>query len=973
MKKRMLSLLLCLCLCVSLFPVTALASEEPEETIEEAVEETVAEELAEVSVTADVVLAGDDDSTEDTAEDPEQSEDPEGSGDSGDTDPSGEPDDNGASDEPTVVDPYTITLDITYPEGYEKDDGGIQTAASPTEQSVVLKGDGAVSTAYETAKTFSVLSLPGLTAKSVTVECACTEECGHVTEEKLPDGVVNYTVSGPVTVTIVYEEIDYSTITVTMQQPEAGDVGMFSALLTAKYVIPTSMDHDIRIFYSCVDGGSAGASTEMNSYSNYTRSVHLVQDESGAYVYEEEVNELLPGTTYYARAVLTLQEQTIVSDAISFTTDEGTCPAVTVAPVEGTYTEDTIPCTVNGKQEDITFTATDGYEGSDGVSYVSMVKLNVTEDGVYRFALNYPETAGGFEEFLICRLYTLNEKGELQEVDSAVEDTIAWYPVSGLTTEVHHKTADIRLSKDTTYYLSLDADAGAGRGTVSVAMLNDNKPVEFSVEVKDIDYGTDDSKPHAMRALVEHSVSGYYDNGYTLEVWYDLKSVYTETGEMRYDIDVLLVGASHQAVEGREDRARLERCIDGLDYVCYARIVDAATGEVLAKSDVVSFQADTSSSPRNLWLGENRNTEENRITRPDGMPIEYYAFGMGGALTYAFRTGGEGKYLFNVNDKNAVIELYNADGSLLAKSTAAERWVSVSAELKADTTYYVFVGGAQCVTPIITVSYLLGDITVDTPALEVDESGADIARDTLETTINELTKDDEGEAVDLPDYVETDEDGEAALREAIETGDSITAEVTGTELDESDVDETVASAMKNAALVVADTETAEVLLYLDLSVLLMLGEEEIARISEVGEEITFCIPITGELSQLIANKALYIIRYHNGEAESIALEVSEQDGYIYFRSDLFSTYALYVAEEKTGPSPAPGGEEDKPDTDGEDKAPDTGKEDKTPNTGKADKAPDTGDDAPVVLWSVTLLMLAAAMVLVLGRKSRKTN
>lgn len=853
---------------------------------------------------------------------------------------SGEP---GASDEPVVVDPYTITLDITYPEGYEKDDGGIEmgtTPANPT--AVVLKGDGTVSEEYEEAKSFTVLNLPGLVAESVTVKCACAEECSHVGQSPRPDGVVDYTISGTVTVTIVYAEIDYSTITVTLQQPEEGDVGMFSALLTAKYELPSYMDHDIRIFYSCVDGGSDGASTEMNSYSNYTRSVHLVRDESGAYVYEEEVNELLPGTTYYARAVLVLQEETLVSDAIQFTTDAGTCPAVTVAPVEGTYTEDTIPCTVNGKQEDITFTATDGYEGSDGVSYVSMVKLNVTEDGVYRFVLDYPETTGEHDEVLICRLYTLDEKGELQEVDGSVEDTIAWFPLSGSTSEQHHTTADIRLSKDTTYYLALDADAGAGRGTVSVAMLNDHKPVEFSITAKQPHYGTDDGKPHAVRAMVDYSVSGYYDNGYRLAVYYDLKSAYEETGEMRYSTPDM--PAIHQAEDGREERVRLERCIDGLEYVYYAQIVDKKTGEVLAESEVIAFQVDMT-SPRSLWLGENRNTAENRIPGPDGMPIQYYAFGMSGALTYSFRTGDAGRYLFNANNQNAVIEIYDGEGSLLAKSTAAERWASVSVELNADTTYYIYIENVYSITPIVTVSYLLGDIAVDTPALEVDESGADIARDTLETTINDLTKNDEGEAVELPSYVETDEAGEAALREAIETGDSITAEVTGTELTEEEVDASVAEAMEKAALVAADTETAEVLLYLDLSVLLTLEDEEIAKLTETEEEIAFQIPITDELAQAIAGKVLYVVRYHEGGAETIEVEISQEDGYIYFSSKLFSTYGLYAADK---PASAPTVSDD-------------------------GDIPDTGDEAPILLWSVMLLFLAEAMVLVLGRKNRKTN
>lgn len=812
----------------------------------------------------------------------------------------GSGDSGGASGEPT--DPYTITMDITYPEGYVGEDaGGIQIVNAVGEGSAVV-GDGTVSETYEESKLFTVVEVPGLYVETASVVCNCGEKCDHVSSSARPDGVVEYMVRTDVTVSIVYGEISFEDFKVWLDQPSEEDVGLYSALLTARYTMPSLQDHNLFICYSQVDNGEDPL-RYMDQYSNYTGSISIRQDADGNYYRPEEFNCLLPNTEYYARAVFQLQDFTIISDPIKFTTDAGECPAVTVAPVDGAYSEDTelIPCTVNGTEQDITFSYMDGLNGADGVSNVAISRLNVTEDGTYRITLNYEEPAvlpDGYA-YVFSRLYTMAADGDLWALDNAsVSETIAGYfvgdppgPGDG-TSEWDHTYADISLSKDETYYLALDL--GAGTGTVSVALLNDNKPVEFSITADPAHYGTGDSRPHHISAVINYSVSGHYNNGYHLEVYYGRKSAYEDTGEFEWKAE-RHDAVAYQACDTTE-QTQLKRCVDGVEYVYYARLLDHITGSVLAESEVVTFTADMNYI-RSLKLGENRNTEENRVVDADGHMSECFAFGSD-AVVNLFVPEKTGQYLFNANNSAAKIEIYDASGALFATGTAGQRWVSVASELTGGEKYYVYVEKVHSVTPIVTVSCLQSEIAVDNAVLAVEDSGAEIARDALETTINSLTKDDEGAAVELPDYVETDETGETALREAIETGEALTAKVTGTELAESDVEAATAGAMEEEAQAAADAEKAEALLYLDLSVLLTQADEALAKITETAEEITFRIPVSEELAQTIADREVYVIRYHNGEAETLKAELTPEGEYICFSSNCFSTYGLYAPVEE---------------------------------------------------------------------------
>ena len=822
-------------------------------------------------------------------------------GGSGNTGGSGEM--GGSSDE-IATEPYTITLDITYPEGYTDDNGGVQIGTAK------LLGDGAAET-YSTYVSLKSICPMGLLVDSLRVVCLEEHEegveCAHVSYNEKES---YYRISGNVMVYLVYGLLDVEKdFSVSLEELSPGDVGQFSALLTAEYVMPTpnnSFMYDLRIFL----GTSEDDIT--HTYSSYYKDLRLVRNsDDTAYVYSEAFNDLLPGTTYYARAELTVQGSgqpyTHYSNILTFTTDgeKNVLPSVAVAPAEGEHTEALIPCTINGEETTIAFSDTDGRYGSDGVPYVSMVKMTVEEDGVYYFDLSFTEPSDYELWRVLCRLYRMNEDGLLQPLDLSWEDCIARFSIGEgpigweVVGDAENLDAYITLTAGT-YYLALDTTIDLLDAEVSVSLANTEFKSNFSITANGWDFDTDDSTPQQPRALVEYSVSSYYESGWKVEILYDLASHYDETGKLRYSN---FSGFGSQPVSDSA-AIRISRFIEGLEHVYIARIVDFSTGEVLAESDAYRFTVTVPASHpdfiRTLELGVSSGVPS--LVTSDGKLTGRYGFGMGGVLTYRFTTVNAGWYLFNANCKTAELEVMDKNGNVIAVAetgttqTGEESyWISAKVYLEANTDYYVYTGKIGAIYPSVTISYLQGSVDMPDESLEAAEGAEQIAVDSLETTINDLTKDGEGNDAELPDYVDTDEDGEAALREAIETGDSITAEITGKELAEDEVVESVADAMKNAALVVADTETAEVLLYLDLSVLLKLGEEEIAKLTETGEEITFCIPITKELSQLIANKALYIIRYHNGEAESIALEVSERDGCIYFSSDLFSTYALYVA------------------------------------------------------------------------------
>lgn len=991
MKKRVLSLLLCLTMCLGLFPTLAFASEEPvhepltaveepvEEPAEEPAEETVVEDGAEEPTEEPVEEPAEEpteeaveaDSTEEPAEESaeepveesveESAEETVEDGENQNGEPIGEPGEGGEEHMGPPAPPendYQVTVKFEY--GGEIQSGGGITVYSGDEEVLGTYTSDATIQVDGGQKFIFMITKVGPYEGEVRTDVASGMENGYQVLYGAGEMTVYYGPSGsgnasdepggdasdePSGEPGGEQAQEFS---IKLLEPSEQDIGAFSAWLTAEYDAPNEA-FDIRIFY-----GTSDRLPEMHGYevpmSGSNRRAGVAQKYSAA------ANDLMPGVTYYARAIMNVAEgnEQIVSDVITFTTKPGTAPLAEIEPQyeEAGEEEDTIPCTVNGETQDISFTQGDVDNG------VYVVKVNVAEDGLYRFTLHYEPPADlspwqgtlPHEQLVYAQLYT-NEGGRREGLGSMAKDCVALLTVTGSVsgpvgndTSIYHNSSEMQLYAGKDYYLALDIDGGTATATVELV-----KPEEatFAIEANGAEYYTGDSKPEAMCAVVDYSVSAYYNNGYYLRVNYDLKGEYEKTGELRYSEHNSYIGSDHQQTE-KQEKMRLGRCIHGLEYVYVAELVDATTGEVLAESDMTSFRADMTHN-RWVYMGENKNTSENRRWEGDH-GIEYYAFGMTDSLTYFFHVDQAGDYLFNANSRSALLEVYDLEGNLLAESTPGARWASATARLAADTTYAVYIYNVQGVGAMATVSLLQGGLNMEDGKIESDGSGADIARDALGTTINDLTKDEEGNPVPLPDYVEADEEGEAALREAIEKGDPITAEVTGTELTEDDVDDAVAEAMEKAVLQIVDTETADVLLYVDISVLLMLAEEEIAKVTEIDEEIVFKIPITEELAALIGDKALYVIRYHGEEAESIAVELTSDGKYITFKSDLFSVYGLYVEAEapvaESTPSPT-----EKPET---------------------SDIPNTGDDSTIALWAGLFLVLAAGLVIV-SRRNRKRS
>jgi hypothetical protein len=116
------------------------------------------------------------------------------------------------------------------------------------------------------------------------------------------------------------------------------------------------------------------------------------------------------------------------------------------------------------------------------------------------------------------------------------------------------------------------------------------------------------------------------------------------------------------------------------------------------------------------------------------------------------------------------------------------------------------------------------------------------------------------------------------------------------ELKEIDGDEIKADAEKIDGLAEKDGKT--VAMYLDLSVIVNADGVAIGKLTELDDEIEFKIKVPEELLNS-GNRCFFVIRTHNGIAEEINCEV--KDGYVYFKTNKFSTYALTYKDKLENP------------------------------------------------------------------------
>ena len=212
-----------------------------------------------------------------------------------------------------------------------------------------------------------------------------------------------------------------------------------------------------------------------------------------------------------------------------------------------------------------------------------------------------------------------------------------------------------------------------------------------------------------------------------------------------------------------------------------------------------------------------------------------------------------------------------------------------------------------------------------------------------------------------------DEKTAEKVTEAINSGQTVTAEIIVKEVEQNEIAQNEQNAIeeKVTSVLGADAKVQ----YLDVAIVLKAGEEELGTLNELEEEITITVAIPEELKA--EGRTYKVIRNHDGEIAVLDTVVNE-DGTISFKTDCFSTYALaYADEEETGINPNP---DNKPTTDGKK---DTNTNTNA-NTNQSDKTapdeqgPQTGDNSSVMIY-VVICFVALATIVVTKKKNLFTK
>lgn len=182
------------------------------------------------------------------------------------------------------------------------------------------------------------------------------------------------------------------------------------------------------------------------------------------------------------------------------------------------------------------------------------------------------------------------------------------------------------------------------------------------------------------------------------------------------------------------------------------------------------------------------------------------------------------------------------------------------------------------------------------------------------------------------------------VAEAVNSGKTVNAEIVVVKVPETEIAQIEQTAIEEK--VTAELGEDAKVQYLDVSIVLMAGDEELGTLNELKEEITITVAIPNELKA--EGRTYKVIRNHNGVVEVLDTVVNE-DGTISFKTDKFSTYALaYADNEETNTNT------------------NTNQSNKTPSTDT--KAPQTGDNSSVMVYVAICLVALAAIVVTKRRK-----
>lgn len=186
-----------------------------------------------------------------------------------------------------------------------------------------------------------------------------------------------------------------------------------------------------------------------------------------------------------------------------------------------------------------------------------------------------------------------------------------------------------------------------------------------------------------------------------------------------------------------------------------------------------------------------------------------------------------------------------------------------------------------------------------------------------------------------------DEQTAEKVAEAINDGEAVTAEIVVVKVQQDEIAQIEQNAIEEK--VTSELGTDAKVQYLDVSIVLKAGDEELGTLNKLEEEITITVAIPEELKA--EGRTYKVIRNHNGVVDVLDTVVNE-DGTISFKTDRFSTYALaYADKEETTTNPVV-----KP---------------ATPSTDT--KAPQTGDSSSVMIYVVMCFVALAAIVAVRKR------
>lgn len=241
--------------------------------------------------------------------------------------------------------------------------------------------------------------------------------------------------------------------------------------------------------------------------------------------------------------------------------------------------------------------------------------------------------------------------------------------------------------------------------------------------------------------------------------------------------------------------------------------------------------------------------------------------------------------LYNGYEEGTIWEInggtYTATSQLFATETA-----------DGDLYEYFVINAGTFIAPTVEITdYLSANLTVVesdgvyTVAVATPEAGVtteDDLADVTETTV--FVKD--AEAIDQVIF-DTINSSDELSELILNSEEEVTIELIADVVDESTIDVDVIAEIAELA---ADKTVAT---YLDINIVLNYEDSESVNITELNDEIEISIKLSDDLINTDegVTRVYYIIRVHDEVTELLEATLDE-DGYLTFSSNLFSTYAL---------------------------------------------------------------------------------